>query len=137
MEEAIANSLAFSVQSWFLASTATRGTSEADRRHQARYDKRCFSPDAEPSIDPPLMLQAIEGVLRSQPVGYRDFIDFGSDCMRRFAKNLYTLIRLLYLNDGWHRQMGELDDVFVVFENCHGVDRWHHDGTVHWGQPNG
>jgi hypothetical protein len=147
MEEAIANSLAFSVQSKFLDSTATRGTFEAERQHQAQYDKRSFVQDEEPSIDPNLMLKAISDVFRSQPVGYRDFIDLGSDWMPLLAKNLRTLIWLLYLNDdppgihrkSWHHHRIELDEVFVAFENCSGPDlrRWHHDGTVHWGQPNG
>jgi hypothetical protein len=138
MEEALANSFAFSYQSDtdFFERRSQHGNFEASRLHQAQYDRKPYSPEPEPAIDPPVMLKVLESVMKSQPAGYRDSVRFTPELL---YDNLLSVIALLYLRPpgngldrhGFHRHQRELDTVFQAFRTrC--WPRW--EDLTYWGE---
>lgn len=143
MEEAIANSLAFSMQSDFFKYEHPEGSFEALRRDAARNANKDFQEEPEPDITLDLMLSALEAIIRASPVGYRDFADWGSRAERLFLENLTVLIQMLYMNpyDRWdshrnhfHYDSHKVDEVIRVLEKAHGdyLHPWLQAGSWYW-----
>jgi hypothetical protein len=139
MEEAIANSFAYSVQHEYLAHrTVLPNLSyeryEEGRRRQAQIDNASYVPETEPVVDRGVMLQALTNVLRGQPVGYCNFVDFGQRWTRLLVANLQTLIYLLYLKERHPHDLHVLSNVLFIFEKWHPgpVWPWVLGATVQW-----
>ncbi len=135
MEEALANSFVRSLQSKFLAMPRTHAGYEARRAHQAQYDKKPYTPEPEPIIDAPLMIRALDSIMRTQPAGYRDYVDFGSNIEQLFYDNLFCLVMSLYLpHHGrvFHKYEHELRMVLDAGGLREGWRAWWHDDVVHW-----
>jgi hypothetical protein len=154
MEEALANSYARSLQSTFLAKTKENTNFEAGRSHQAKYDNKPYTPDKEPIIDADVMIQALDAVMREQPAGYRDYVDFGSTIVQSFYDNLFCLIVLLYLchEFDFNDPIGHshfFDSQYIHYERDlsivldagriqNGLSEWAFDHVVvYWNRPSG
>ncbi len=144
MEEALANSFALSLQKWFLAPPQRSTSYEGARSLQARHDQKPYTPEPEPVIDAPLMIRALESIMRTQPAGYRDFVDFGPNekhMDRVLRDNLLCLVILLYLPHTSSSLRWDLHhymhDLHILEEAWPSWYSWEHErsGVVRWGRP--
>jgi len=96
MEEAICNTAVYGLQLSFLERENTKQFEE--RKDQAENDHNKYNKDIDSEFNKETMMKALTDFMKSQPKGYRDFLEIDTDPKKsfRFVREIIYLFKRIY-----------------------------------------
>lgn len=114
MEEAICNTAVYGLQLSFLDRSGKKQF-EVGRRHQAENDNKKYIKDIHSGFNKNIMMKALYDFMKTQPKGYRDFIEIDTNPNESFifVRELIYLFKRVYQCD--YRTENELYEAMDLY----------------------